>query len=267
MPELPEVEHAAKILRTAMLNHVVASVKVLHPAQQRSLPASAAQRLVGLTATSVSRRAKLQLVEFDSGHVLEVHFRMNGDWDIGRENDSPPQHERVRITLEDGARVSLVDSRALSVIKLHKPGEFELPKLGPEPLDTAWTASEFAEALSNRKTPIKPMLLDQKVVSGLGNIYSSEALWEARIDPRTPANSISLARVTRLRDAITTVLERAPAGRYYYEEGSGNGSGNDSDLAWRVYDREGLPCPRCSRKVKRITQAGRSTYWCSGCQR
>ncbi len=267
MPELPEVEHAAKKLRSAMLKHAVTEVKVLHAAQQRSLPASAARELVGLTATSVTRRAKLQLVEFDSGHVLEVHFRMNGDWDIGSEDDTPPQHERVRISLQNGTRVSLVDSRALSVIKLHKPGEFQLPDLGPEPLDEGWTASQFAEALSGRKTPIKPVLLDQKIVSGLGNIYSAEALWEARIDPRTPANSLSRARVTRLRDAIATVLERAPAGRYYYEAGAGNGTGNDSDSSWRVYDREGLPCPRCNKKVKRIAQAGRSTFWCSGCQR
>ena len=267
MPELPEVENAAEKLRDALLGNEISDVKVLHAAQKRSLPAPATRALIGLTAVSVTRRAKLQLVEFDSGHVLEIHFRMNGDWNIGTDRDDPPQHERVRFTLNNGTRVSLVDSRALSVVKLYNPGEFEMPDFGPEPLDDNWTTALFAEALSTRRGPIKPVLLDQKVVSGLGNIYSAEALWESRIDPRTPANSISRARVERLRNAIAAVLKRAPAARYYYKEGTGDGSGDESDRSWRVYDREGLPCPRCGKKIKRITQAGRSTYWCSGCQR
>lgn len=262
MPELPEVEDAACRLRNAMVGRTIVSVTTHHAAQRRALPTATARALAGARVESVVRRAKLQLVTLSNGYVVEVHFRMNGDWDIGRESDPEPAHERVRWVLDDGTRVSLVDSRALCVVKAHKPGTFELPDLGPEPLDDEWTASALAASLARRSGPIKPVLLDQKVVSGLGNIYAAESLWEARIDPRTPARQLSRARVSRLRDAIRTVLGRAMPGRYYATKASPE----TDPSAWRVYDREGEPCVRCGRPIKRIVQAARSTFWCSGCQ-
>ncbi|HYW31645.1 MAG TPA: bifunctional DNA-formamidopyrimidine glycosylase/DNA-(apurinic or apyrimidinic site) lyase [Gemmatimonas sp.] len=263
MPELPEVDDAARRLRTATVGRTLVRVTALHPSQRRSLTAVAATSLAGRSVVAVVRRAKLQLVEFDSGHTLEVHFRMNGDWAMSLQADQPPRHERVRFDFSDGTRVSLVDSRALSVLTVHQPGRLALPAYGPEPLDDAWTAELFRVALSTRRGPIKPVLLDQRVVAGLGNIYAAESVWEARIDPRTPANTLSKARVLRLHEAIRTVLERAPAGRYYATEDARSSAEDD---AWRVYGKEGEPCRRCGRAIKRLVQAGRSTFWCR-CQR
>jgi formamidopyrimidine-DNA glycosylase len=264
MPELPEVEDAMRRLRDATLGRTLVRVRALHPAQRKSLTAASSRAIAGQRIVGVTRRAKLQLVEFASGHVLEVHFRMTGDWSMTAEGDAPPPHERVRFELDDGSRVSLVDGRALSVLRLHAPGKFVLPDFGPEPLEEDWTAESFAAALAQKRGPIKPVLLDQRVLSGIGNIYASESLWEARIDPRTPARTISKARVARLHVAIREVLRRAPAGRYYERGGSSRAAAEDE--AWRVYGKEGEPCRRCAKRIKRIVQAARSTFWCSGCQ-
>jgi formamidopyrimidine-DNA glycosylase len=264
MPELPEVEDAARRLREATVGRTLRSVSALHASQRRSLSEQSCRALAGARVTGVTRRAKLQLVEFASGHLLEVHFRMTGDWSIARERDPAPAHERVRLEFTDGTRVSLVDGRALSVLRLHEPGAFVLPELGPEPLEDGWTPALFGAALALRRGPVKPVLLDQRVVAGIGNIYAAEALWEARVDPRTPALQLSKARVARLHAAIRTVLRRAPAGRYFERAGSLRAAAEDE--AWRVYGKEGAPCRGCGKKIKRIVQAGRSTFWCSGCQ-
>lgn len=213
---------------------------------------------------AVVRRAKLQLLALDDGRVIEVHFRMNGDWSMWPAGDAAPAHERVRFTFTDGSHVSLVDSRALCVVRLHEADDFVEPDLGPEPLDDSWDADALRVALALRKGPIKPLLLDQRIVAGLGNIYAAESLWEAQIDPRTPANHLTRPRVARLRDAIQAVLLRAPAGRYYAAEGTDSNAG---DGEWRVYGREGEPCPRCGTAITRIVQGARSTFFCSRCQK
>ena len=250
MPELPEVEDAARRLRAALVGRTIARVDVLHASQRRGLPDVTSARLAGERVVGVTRRAKLQLVELASGGTIEVHFRMNGDWNVARASDPAPAHERVRLTLDDGTRVSLVDSRALCVVRFHEPGALALPTLGPEPFDPAFDTDA--------------LLQDQRVVAGLGNIYAAEALWEARIDPRAPADRMSRPRVARLVDAIRTVLQRAPAGRYYETDA---GSSNAEDEGWQVYGREGEPCRRCHGTIRRITQAGRSTFHCARCQR
>jgi formamidopyrimidine-DNA glycosylase len=148
-------------------------------------------------------------------------------------------------------------------MRLHAPGAFHLPDLGPEPLGEAFTVQAFADTLGARRGPIKPVLLDQKVVSGVGNIYAAESLWVARIHPARVASSLSRARVTRLRDAIREVLSLAPSARYFAhpEEQTAD------DDVWRVYGREGEACTRCGGRIRRIVQAGRSTFYCGGCQR
>ncbi len=265
MPELPEVEDAARRLRVAIVGQRIAAVTVRHAALARSLTPAACGQMVGLTVTAVERRAKIQLVHFDDGHLLEVHFRMTGDWAMSQVHAGDPVFERVCFRFEDGTRVSFVDSRALGVMTLHAPGGFIAPALGPEPLEDAFDVAALRVALASRRGPIKPVLLDQKVVAGLGNIYAAEALWEARIHPATRANSLSAPRLTRLRDAIRLVLTRAPAGRYY-------GSTADEPTAasadgWCVYGREGEPCVRCGTRLARMVQAGRSTFFCRRCQR
>ena len=142
MPELPEVEHAARRLRLALAGQTMTSVLVLHPSLAKSLTPAACRRLKGRTVIEVERRAKLQLVHLDDGQLLEVHFRMTGDWNIGRVGDPPPPLARAHFNCDDGTRVSLVDARAFGVIKLHAAGGFVMPDLGPEPLGVEPLAGE-----------------------------------------------------------------------------------------------------------------------------
>jgi len=150
----------------------------------------------------------------------------------------------------------LEDSRALSTLDVHAPGAPLPIDLGPEPNDPALTPEALRASLVRRRLPIKVALLDQRIIAGLGNIYAAEALWRARIDPRTPAASLDPARVRQLLAAVRAVLERATGGRY------SNATGARLD----VYDRAGRACRRCGAKIVRIVQSGRSTYLCPRCQ-
>lgn len=280
MPELPEVELASRQLRAVAAGQVIASVHVLHAAQRRHLPLSAQRALVGRRIDTITRRAKVQLLHLDDGAVLEVHFRMTGDWAFTTRSDtaSTPPHVRVRVVLASGDIVHLVDSRALSVVRRHAPGTFTDINAGPEPLDDAFTTEVLRAALATRRGPIKTVLLDQRVVAGIGNIYAAEALWEARIAPQAPAHALSRARVARLRDAIVHVLRTAPASRYYdrantagttpRDDGTGlTMSGSTDAEPWRVYGRHGAPCLRCGSRLLYAALAGRGTCWCGRCQR
>jgi len=271
VPELPEVERAARLLRAAIVGRTLQAVTTWHPSAARSLPDAIAQTLAGHVVTRVERRAKYQLLTLDDARVIEVHFKMTGDWAIGPATLPAPALERVRLLTTDGTRVSLVDGRAFAVVRVHAADVSFLPPLGPEPLDADWSGDLLHAALVRKRGPIKPALLDQRVVAGLGNIYAAEALWEAAIHPRAIANRLSRARVARLAAAARLVLERAPDARYYgqraHDDGYAYAIGDGGDERWCVYDREGQPCQRCTGPVRRMEQAGRSTYYCGRCQR
>ncbi len=259
------------MLRGAIEGEYIALVRTLHASAARALPEQAAQSLVGHRVVRVERRAKYQLLHLDDGRTIEVHFKMTGDWAVGPVTLPPPALERVRIETAHGMRISLVDGRAFAVVRVHEAGATFLPELGLEPLDVHFTGELLRSALANKRGPIKPALLDQRVVAGLGNIYAAEALWEAAIHPLARANRLSLVRTTRLAEAARLVLERAPAARYYGKRATDTGHayaiGDGGDEGWNVYDREGEPCPRCAAPVRRMPQAGRSTYYCGRCQR
>jgi formamidopyrimidine-DNA glycosylase len=260
VPELPEVERAARALTRAALGKTIASVRAIHPSLKRKLPPARSRLAKGRRITSIERRGKHQLLHLDSGDTLVVHFRMNGDWEIGTTGDSLDRFARAVIELSDGTRVSLVDRRALSSITLDKEGSSSLPKLGREASDPALDADYLLEVLKRKKTAIKPALMDQSLVAGLGNIYVAEALWEAELDPRTAAAKVSKGNLEKLVAAIRLVLsprKRRP-GRYTATRGVSR---------FAVYDREGKICRRCGGIIERIVQAGRSTYFCPKCQR
>lgn len=184
---------------------------------------------------------------------------MNGDWEIGTTAVPLDRFARAVIDLTDGTRISLVDRRALSSITLDKEGSSSLPRLGREASDKGLDADYLIEALKKKKVAIKPALMDQSVLAGLGNIYAAEALWEAVLDPRTPAAKVSRENLENLVTAIRLVLsprKRRP-GRYTDTRGVSR---------FAVYDREGEICRRCGGTIVRIVQAGRSTYFCSDCQ-
>ena len=166
----------------------------------------------------------------------------------------------MTLDLDDGTRVSLVDPRALGGVTWHAPGLAPAPRLGPDALDDAFGGVALRAALRTRRAAIKPALLDQRVVAGVGNIYAAEALWRARIDPRAVASSLGPARAARLVDAIKAVLRDALDAPGRYQDG-------EALERLAVYGREGEPCARCGAPVRRIVQAGRSTYFCARCQR
>lgn len=259
MPELPEVERAARHLDRAATGKTIASVKAIHPALRRKFSSAQSRAVKGKRIDRIERRGKHQLVHLDNGDALVVHFRMNGDWEIGTTGDDLVPFTRAVIELTDGTRISLVDRRALSSITLDKKGASSLPRLGREASDPALDADYLAEVLGRRKIPVKPALMDQSVIAGLGNIYAAEALWEAELDPRTPSASVTKKQLQRLVEAIRLVLsprKRRP-GRYTDTRGTSR---------FAVYDREGQICRRCGGTIERIVQAGRSTYFCPDCQ-
>lgn len=258
MPELPEVELAARRVRAAAVGKTISAVTALHPAHRRRLPPAAARKLRGVSITAIDRRGKHQLLRLGDGATLHVHFRMTGDWDIGRCGDALPRHARVAIELSDGTRITLVDPRALSAVTVHPPGHDPLPRMGPDATDAALSAEAFGAALASRRVSIKLALLDQRVLAGIGNIYAAEALWLARIDPRAVASSLGPARRRRLLAAVRSVLRRAERDPAPYSD--------RAPPRFRVYDREGRPCPRCGTGIRRIGQGGRSTYYCPRCQ-
>jgi formamidopyrimidine-DNA glycosylase len=268
MPELPEVEFAAHRLRSAVAGHTLAMVATHHPAQARHLPAADCSALVGQRIERIERRAKVQLLTMSDGAVLEIHFRMTGDWDFAPLSAARPLLERFSMETREGVRVSLIDARAFSVVRRHAPGTFRGIDAGPEPLSDDFSVDLFIAALHARRAPIKAVLLDQRVVAGIGNIYAAEALWEARVHPAAPAHTLTRAKIHRLRDAIRLVLETAPSRRYYNAGANTSVAADEQpDDPWRVYGRDGERCLRCASRIAVTTLGGRSTYWCRRCQR
>ena len=260
MPELPEVEEAAARLRAAVAGRRIRALAALHPAQRRGLSAAAARRAVGRRIIAVERRGKHQRLMLDDGASLYAHFRMDGDWHIGRASAPLPRFARVTLEVTGGVRAALVDSRALCTVAWHAPGHDAFAALGPEADDPALTPAVLRAALAARRGPIKTVLLDQRLLAGLGNIYAGEALWIARISPRAAAASLSLERAARLLEAIRETLRDGVVNAGRYRSG-------ERTVPLHAYDREGEPCERCGAALRRIVQGGRSTYYCPACQR
>jgi formamidopyrimidine-DNA glycosylase len=259
MPELPEVEGAARYLHAHIAGRTLRTVEWLHPSLMRDGALRVAS-LIGRTVTAVTRVAKWQEIRFADGAVVVVHFRMTGDWAVTKRNTAP-RHARAHFGFSGGVHVWLVDPRVLARVQVRGAGEPDLsPAVGPDAMDAALSAAALRARFVGRRAPIKQVLLDQRVVAGVGNIYAAEALWYARIAPATPAQQLSLGRVERLLAGIrwTMGLAFAQMGRQQYGQATDRFS---------VYDREGQPCPLCTAPIARITQGQRSTYYCRRCQR
>jgi len=256
MPELPEVESAVVRLRKAVAGKSVARLSLLHPALRRRISPVKLRSLRGARITSVERRGKHQLMTLDDGRVLHAHFRMTGDWAVGRTDDALPRFARAAIDFTDGSRVVLDDPRMLSTLDLHPANSNLDLGLGPEPSDPSLTVESLQAILSKKRGPIKPVLLDQSVIAGLGNIYAAEALWHSKISPTKSAATLTKSEVRSLLGAIRKVIDRATGARY-----------TDSSVSrLAVYDRVGKPCRRCGTPIGKMTQAGRTTYFCPFCQ-
>lgn len=274
MPELPEVETIARKLRPALTGRSFVAVDVLWARTvDRPDVASFRAALRGATVREVGRRGKYLVMPLSNGPTLLVHLRMTGKFSLRAPAAGPGDdpHARLTLRLDDGVWVSYSDQRKFGRFFLvDDPAEI-LGDLGPEPLSPEFTAACLQTRLANRRGEIKRLLLDQTFVAGLGNIYASEALWQAQIHPLRPAGSLTAPEVTRLHAAIVAALGGGIANggtslgdrQYVYPDG---GLGNHQHYL-QVYDRAGDRCPRCGYALERIIQGQRSTYFCPVCQR
>ena len=270
MPELPEVETTVRGLARVLEGRRLAHVETRRADLRRAFPQDLGQRLTGATVISLGRRAKFGLIGTNRGDTMVFHLGMSGHWRIDPRDIGP--HDHLLIETDDGRRLALNDARRFGSVDLVATDALaEWPPfaaLGPDALDPDLDARWFRRAFEGRRAPIKPLLLDQRIIAGLGNIYACEALFRAGIHPARAADSISLARLARLATAIPTVLGEAVAvgGSSLRDFVSPDGTLGYFSSRFDVYDREDKPCP-CGGTVKRIVLGGRSTFYCPRCQR
>ena len=277
MPELPEVEAVRRRLAPAMRGARIVRVELRRADLRRPFPTGFAARLQGRRIRAVGRRGKYLLLPLDSGDTLLMHLGMSGSFRIDRRGRRRARaaepvldrHDHVVFTLSNGAVVTFNDPRRFGLMDLiggalrvaHQP----LERMGPEPLSAAFDAAALAAACAGKRVALKVALLDQRVVAGVGNIYASEALHAARLSPLRRASTIATSSgrprpsAVRLAEAIKSVLREAIDRK----------ARRDHVARFRVYEREGEPCRRrgCGGVVRRMAQAGRSTFYCPVCQR
>ena len=271
MPELPEVETTVRGLAAVLEGRRIASIELRRADLRRPFPVDLRQRMTGARVTGLGRRAKYGLIETDRGDTFVFHLGMSGSWRV--DPDKIGLHDHVVIETDEGRRLSLNDPRRFGSIDLVPTERLEISepfsRMGPEPLSGDFDGAYLAEALAGRQAPIKAMLLDQRIVAGLGNIYVCEALHMARIAPTRAAGRISRPRLDRLAEAVTAVLHEAigAGGSTLRDYAQPNGELGYFSAKWRVYGREGKGCPVCRTKIRRRTDSGRSTFYCPTCQR
>ena len=268
MPELPEVETTVRGLARVLNGHRIERVEARRPDLRRALPVDLGQRLTGARVTGLRRRAKYGLIDTDRGDTLVFHLGMSGRWRV--DPNAVEKHDHFILETDEGRRVALNDPRRFGSLDIVRTAQLQewppFKALGPEPLDM--DAAELKRRLAGRSAAIKLLLLHQRIVAGLGNIYVCEALHRAGIHPARAGGSVSLQRLQRLVPAIHDVLAEAieAGGSTLRDFSSPDGELGYFSKSFAVYDREGRPCD-CGGTVKRMVQGGRSTFYCSKCQR
>lgn len=279
MPELPEVETVCRGLSAAIDGKTITSATLRRPNMRFAFPEGLREALEGARINTVRRRAKYGLLELTGGKTAIFHLGMSGRMRIERgvaaATAALGAHDHVFLTFEDETCVTFNDPRRFGFMDLADTEALEdnrfLSALGVEPLSNAFHADFLSAALEGKNTPIKAALLDQRIIAGLGNIYVCEALHMAHISPRRRAASVAGKRAQRLAPAIKTVLEKAIAsgGSTLRDYAHVDGQLGYFQHEFQAYGREGEACqtPRCGGTVQRIVQSGRSTFFCSRCQR
>ena len=293
MPELPEVETVRRGLQPVMEGARFVGVEARRPDLRRPLPTNFVKRLKGTTVTGLGRRAKYLLADLSSGDVLVMHLGMSGSFRVSQDGDATmpgdfhyPRsedrtHDHVIFHMSSGARIAFNDPRRFGLMLLVPRSELAehplMREVGPEPLGNEFGAAMLAAACHGKQTSLKAALLDQTVVAGLGNIYVCEALHRTHLSPKRQASTIATRagapneRSEQLVDAIKAVLNDAikAGGSSLRDHRRTDGELGYFQHHFRVYDREGERCvtPGCPGTVKRIVQAGRSTFYCPTCQK
>jgi formamidopyrimidine-DNA glycosylase len=278
MPELPEVETVRRGLLPAMEGRLIERAEVNRPDLRWPFPDRMAERLTGARVLALRRRSKYILADLSTGETLLIHLGMSGRMLVSglvlgeffHEHEAPQKHDHVVLHLEGGARVTFNDARRFGAMDLLPTATAEahplLAQIGPEPLGNGFSAPYLAARLAGRNTPIKTALLDQHLVAGLGNIYVCEVLYRAKIVPTRRAGDVldAGALVPIIREVLTEAIEAGGSSLKDYRQ-------TDGELgyfqkAFAVYGREGQPCQTCSTPIARLSQSGRSSFYCPSCQ-
>ncbi|RCL88824.1 bifunctional DNA-formamidopyrimidine glycosylase/DNA-(apurinic or apyrimidinic site) lyase [Hyphomonas sp.] len=281
MPELPEVETVRRGLAPVMEGQRIERLVHNRADLRFPFPDRFAERLSGTRITHLGRKAKFLTLALSTDEVLVMHLGMTGRFTVAgeklgefqHETGTNPRHDHVVFNLENGASVTYNDPRRFGFMELWPAQQFQayprLMAMGPEPLSNGFSEAYLNTVLRGRKTPIKSALLDQSVIAGLGNIYVCEALWRAGVSPRRSAATVPGQRAARLVPAINDVIAEAIAagGSSISDFASASGELGYFQHTFAVYDREGDPCRNCTQPIQRIVQSGRSSFFCSACQR
>ena len=276
MPELPEVETVRRALERHVTGRTVRAVWLSGLKLRKPVPAALARRAPGRTVRGVRRHGKFLLVDFDDGARIVAHLGMTGHFRFHAEDPGPPlpPHTHAVLRFVDGAALSYEDPRRFGLLDWAPAGVADAEAIGPtgtglDPMAERIDGARFAALFARCRGPIKHLLLDQRRISGIGNIYACEALFRAGIGPRRLVHTLTPDERERLAQEIHAVLEHAVEHR-----GTTFSDFRDLDdrpgtygTALLVYDREGEPCTRCGGGIRRIVQTGRSTYWCPACQK
>lgn len=273
MPELPEVETICRSLAPHIVGKQLTDVEVRAPRLRRPLPSAAALRaLAGESVVRLERRAKYLLWHFDGGGALIIHLGMSGRLIYSRPPQPPEPHTHVIFHFSDGGELHFRDPRRFGSLDLVAPGEMPdlalLRDLGLEPLSTSFTPEFLLERLRSTQRTVKTVIMDQRVVVGVGNIYANEALFMAGIHPLRRGNSLSAQEAAALQTAIIAVLQKAVerGGTTLSDFRNAAGEPGFFQLDLAVYGRNQEPCPRCGRDIIRLVQGGRSSFFCETCQ-
>lgn len=287
MPELPEVETVVRGLNRLILKKKIAQVKHDWPKSFPNLEKDVNDFMIGAEISKVQRRGKAIIIKLNNGWALVTHLRMTGqmvyrgeeNWGAGHPNDDflndlPNKSTRVEIDFEDQTKLFFNDQRKFGYMKLLPEPEIEelsfFQKLGPEPLEDNFTVEIFKERLLKKKNSlVKPTILDQSVIAGVGNIYADEALWRAKIHPETRIKDFSNIDFKNLHESIRFVMnksiEKGGSTDRNYVNADGS-RGNYLEYA-AVYHKNGQPCKRCGTEISKIRVGGRGTHFCENCQK
>lgn len=269
MPELPEVETTVRALRQPLVGQTIVDVQTSWPRHIATPDINELHfRIQGRKVESIHRRAKYIVISLSEGETLIVHLKMSGHLAVFDQSEPSHRHVHTRFILESGKELRFRDQRKFGRIYLVKDSDQILAGLGPEPLEPEFTVAELQQRLSGRKRALKPLLLDQSFVAGIGNIYANEALFYAGISPTRHAHTLSSSECAALHGAIQRALNlglvNGGASIDLYRKPDGSKGNMQNEFV--VHNREGQPCVQCGAMVQRMVINSRSTYYCPRCQ-
>ena len=273
MPELPEVETVRRSLEPRLLGRHLGKVEVRSPSLREPLDRPTLEALEGQRVEALRRRAKYLLIDLERQTSLVIHLGMSGRFTIASADTPVDRHEHLAFHLSETERLRFVDPRrfglAFALPTASIPEDRHFVHLGVEPLGTDFGPKILQRLAQGRRGPVKNFLMDGRVVVGVGNIYASEALWRARVHPNRSVSRIAAATWVRIAAAVRAILSNAihEGGTTLNDFRDGEGNAGYFQVSLSVYGREGEPCGRCDRPIRRTQHAGRGTFYCPGCQR